>query len=902
MARTDYTGAAPSIVEPQAPSFAPRENIEATPDMFGGLQAAGMQRLGGALEQSGQNILEAGLTRQNFINQVSSDAAFNKFQQGVLNLTSGNPQTGQKGYLQTRGQEALSQFGNVSDAINSLRESIRGGLNGMAGLQFDEASRRLQMFTQSDMGRHYDEQSLSYAGTVNAATQDLAGRSVTSNPFDDATFNNNLEQARRGAVRNAQLQYGVNSDPSIATAAAAQATNNLSRGRVLAMASTNPTAALQWMQANRTNFAPATFDELQQHLKGPVDDAAARAAVSRAWPGSLGAFPGIRAAEGSGPNAVSGAGARGVYQITKPLFDENKRPGESFDSEADREAVSQRVLADYSQKYGGDMARVAVGWFNGPGNVAPPGSPTPYIRNITDPYTGVTTAAYVARAAAVAPSGVPAAMAPADLDSVVGQLNADTSLTPEQRDRAISIATDRWGHYQRALGDQRSQLESQLSDGMTALEAGKPFSYDENQIRTMFPGQKGEQILTQLADARTLGQTGVFVNQATPEQLAAKATELQAGLQNGNVPDFSGRQKIFSSFQQAVARRQKMLADDPAGFVMAESPEVQRAVQGIDQNNPATLLNADRAMLAEQTRLGVPASAQSVLTRPQAQSVARMFADADPATTDTGALIAKFMSAHGQYAGRAWGDLVKAGLSPQWQLLATINNPVDRRTYQQALGALSKKGTADFTADLPANTANDIKAGLDDAIADFRASAAVPGVAGNAGLISNMRGGMNLLAQYYSLQGMAGGPALQRAEKAMLGGYQFIPNPNDGSVPMRVPAALSGVRNYAAETQAALQARDLQPMPGLDPKLGVPYAQQQAAEAAASGIWVTSPDDQGLTLLRRLPSGLGWTPVLRSGGGRVEVRFRDIPKGIAAQQAQAAASTASPLLQPMTAP
>jgi len=235
-------------------------------------------------------------------------------------------------------------------------------------------------------------------------------------------------------------------------------------------------------------------------------------------------------------------------------------------------------------------------------------------------------------------------------------------------------------------------------------------------------------------------------------------------------------------------------------------------------------------------------------------------------------------------------------LSPDWQLLGSIGNPVQRRDYQSALQLLNKKGGASFEESVPTQASSDIKAGLPDALADFRASV-TPG--GNVRLLNTMSDGMKLLSSYYSAQGMSGQAALNRATQALLGGYQFLPNANDGSVTMRIPRGLSGVQTYAAQQQAMLKATDLAPEPvPAGSKLTPAQAQEQAREAAQSGVWATSPDDQGLTLLRRMPDGLGWTPVLRANGQRVTFRFADVPRAVAAAQA----ATPSPLLQPMTAP
>lgn len=100
---------------------------------------------------------------------------------------------------------------------------------------------------------------------------------------------------------------------------------------------------------------------------------------------------------GGNVHAVSPAGAQGPRQIMPATFKQWALPGESITNPADNRAVSNRMLAHYLQQYNGDAARAAVAYFSGPGNVAPPGSPTPWIKNTGDGNN--TVAQYVAATA-----------------------------------------------------------------------------------------------------------------------------------------------------------------------------------------------------------------------------------------------------------------------------------------------------------------------------------------------------------------------------------------------------------------------------------------------------------------------------------------------------------------------
>jgi Transglycosylase SLT domain len=102
---------------------------------------------------------------------------------------------------------------------------------------------------------------------------------------------------------------------------------------------------------------------------------------------------------GGNPNVrTSPQGAVGIGQILPATAKPYMRPGESLSNPADNLAIHNRIIADYAARWPNDPARVAVAYFSGPGNVSPPGSPTPWIRNTSDVNESV--AKYVANATA----------------------------------------------------------------------------------------------------------------------------------------------------------------------------------------------------------------------------------------------------------------------------------------------------------------------------------------------------------------------------------------------------------------------------------------------------------------------------------------------------------------------
>ncbi|MDN7897205.1 hypothetical protein QZM82_13490 [Burkholderia cepacia] len=114
------------------------------------------------------------------------------------------------------------------------------------------------------------------------------------------------------------------------------------------------------------------------------------------------------------------------FQVQQSTFNRFAQPGESWNNVADRNAVAQRMLAKFNQDYGGDVGRIATAYFSGEGNVAPAGSPTPYLKNVSDS-NGKSVASYVSdimRRAGAAPAASGGAIYAAQPPGVVAGASA----------------------------------------------------------------------------------------------------------------------------------------------------------------------------------------------------------------------------------------------------------------------------------------------------------------------------------------------------------------------------------------------------------------------------------------------------------------------------------------------
>ncbi|UEP43137.1 lytic transglycosylase domain-containing protein [Burkholderia sp. B21-005] len=171
------------------------------------------------------------------------------------------------------------------------------------------------------------------------------------------------------------------------------------------------------------------------------------------------------AANGGGMRGVPSGGLAGIFaqqesnggktapdnpfQIQQGTFNQYAQKGESWNNVADRNTVAQRVLNTYNDRYGGDLGRIATAYFSGEGNVAPAGSPTPFLRNVSD-RNGKSVASYVGdilgRAGGGSPQSGPMASQP------------QAGYTKGQEDLQGDL-TKKWG----SLNEANSQAQNTIS-------------------------------------------------------------------------------------------------------------------------------------------------------------------------------------------------------------------------------------------------------------------------------------------------------------------------------------------------------------------------------------------------------------------------------------------------------
>jgi hypothetical protein len=365
--------------------------------------------------------------------------------------------------------DAVAQQQTYMDQLNKIFNDGAGQLGTLDELNiYNETTRTYQ-------DRYFTGAIQDYATTaakqnrvnINDSAKTNGLDQIASDPTSDASFQLGYNLMMQGAIRNLQ-ETGNAADPSQMTAAVSQVNQEAWITRIQALGANNPAQALTLAQQHQKELGDK-FADVVDYLTPKASEASGVAAGNAALAaagvtagqsgGTPTAAPTTAGGGGSGTSAptasadqVWGAilgnesggntaaptspnGAVGGGQIMPSTFAANAAPGQNINSAADNLEVSRKLVAKYYQQYNGDAARVAVAYFSGPGNVAPAGSPTPWINNYSDK-GGVSVSTYVANALGRLQSGSPA-NAKADAYSTLMDSPAWATMTPQARDAAV---------------------------------------------------------------------------------------------------------------------------------------------------------------------------------------------------------------------------------------------------------------------------------------------------------------------------------------------------------------------------------------------------------------------------------------------------------------------------------
>jgi soluble lytic murein transglycosylase len=421
------------------------------------------------------------------------------------------------------------------------------------------------------------------------------------------------------------------------------------------------------------------------------------------------------------------------------------------------------------------------------------------------------------------------------------------------------------------------QAQNKLKEGKTQFRADVNTRYDnaladirangstnvvsEGEIRSAYADQplRAEALVKNLREEKTFYGARQAVKFTSPaeDELMLKTWAPQGENAAMTTPR-------YEALVRAVGEKRRALAEDPGGYVMKTSLQVQAAFTEA-QRDPAKMPAALELSDQTQAQLGVPSFDRRYLGKDQAEAMVRQVSSLK------GEKMADAMETmarqYGSYWPQVFRELSEHKLPDNMSVLATVDSPVARQRVAEALTAENERKGA-----LRQLAGQDAK-GIDDDVASamepFRQSMA--SAPNGTQIVDRYQDTTKLLAYKYASQGMKPSQAAkQAAADVILDKYEFG---SYGPMTVRAPKGrLADAERWARTTLNGLAPEELAVPPARPGEtLTIQQREQAYAQAVKRGVWVTNENDDGWMLLD--PSG---QPVTRKGGWTVGFKFNEI--------------------------
>jgi len=581
----------PTVAPQAAPNVAPSAGAAGDVGLFGGNQARDMQVAGAQLEKASNSVENIALREKAIADQTRVEGEVNGFISAKQNALYTAPDA----FYRLKGEAAINGAQAVTDNLIDLKkEALSRAANDDQRLALGRALDAQITDATNGISRHVAGQSLEWQKQTVDTRLALAGRNAALNPDDPDELNKSLVAAESAGQEKARL-LGATPGSDTANLIVDQEKSKIYKSVIQTQVDAGKKrAALALYDSVKDNLAIRDDHSLAAAMKGirsevlgaqaanealakvglppmPSDDGSPAQPVT---PGLLhralvGQESGGRQTDVSGKTLTSIDGAKGAGQMMPSTFAKYAQPGEKIDNAQDNLRVSSRIVDSYFQKYGGDPQRVAVAYFSGEGNVAPAGSPTPWLKDAKDG-NGKSVSSYVAdvtrRIGGATPAPSQGTPYKGDVKSGYEQaaleISQRTDLNREDKQAALSV-----------LSKQGAALTAFQAAGVKSLK-------DEfnTTLTTAFlsPGQVKPEQFTAMADrAASLGEQelatryrliasmqGTLKNglqSAPPEQLKmlkelseGLPKQIIEGLQNGNADLATRAGDLHAKLKQAI--------------------------------------------------------------------------------------------------------------------------------------------------------------------------------------------------------------------------------------------------------------------------------------------------------------------------------------------------------------
>ncbi|CCG40163.1 lytic transglycosylase domain-containing protein [Magnetospirillum molischianum] len=364
------------------------------PQLSASVPAGAFDTGGSSLVEGGQKLAAMGdQLAAHAVRMAEEDAktsaleALTAFQTSKRNVLYRN----QDAFTSLEGQAAYAAYQHLPGALEEDRVRMGSNLGAAARKLYDQASIRDLSGDLDTAARHAATERKKWREQIVLTNVNSNIEQAATNWGDPAK-----RQASWNAARDVVLDWAAEMripyDSPIVQTRLKKVDTDYVTAVVNQGATSDPMGAKTFFDEHRKYVSSESIPALsgmidQKTKKFLVDQDADRILAITAPANGLDAITAAIHAQESGGRATSPTsidGARGGMQIMPATFARYAQPGESIDNPTDNMAVGKRIVADLSAKTGGDPARIAVGYFSGEDNIAPPGSPNPWKKDRTD--------------------------------------------------------------------------------------------------------------------------------------------------------------------------------------------------------------------------------------------------------------------------------------------------------------------------------------------------------------------------------------------------------------------------------------------------------------------------------------------------------------------------------------
>lgn len=430
----------------------------------------------------------------------------------------------------------------------------------------------------------------------------------------------------------------------------------------------------------------------------------------------------------------------------------------------------------------------------------------------------------------------------------------DQYLTPEKK---LQLAGAAETEIKRREAEARARQAAEnavwldgFEDLLAFTQSGNPLPADNPYTRealvTRLGAEKGAKLADALDYATAYGEKYASLSTASAEERRALLAQEAADL--ASPEGYQRNAKELEALQAAAKDVETALAADPAKYAIQNDPTVGAAYdEMVDaMQNPG----ADQALAAKRYAAVAKAEIER-LTGREATTwlpasylgvVSQQFAS----QPEGGENAAQVMSGLQEVWGRQWPDvyrqLVQAEALPAEAVMigsGMAEGPAAR------LAEVARVPMDDLRKGLAETETREVREGVDEVLAEFRV--VTQQYAGGEAQFGHAYTAVQKLALSYVRDGVDPSDAVERAYDDVIGsrysfqGTYFVPTEQD---PDAVAAGAEALRDRIPEWAGAVDVPgDIQ---------GVSDEARQAAylsTLAAGGYWITSPDQDGLTLM-----------------------------------------------------